>query len=74
MIFLIEIRISSQRLINFLDLFIAADILILKLYNIGRLRLYIRLTIITVTLVPLFNNAEIFFYLIFAAAIGLAAI
>jgi hypothetical protein len=72
MIFLIEIKISSQRLINFLDLLIAANILILKLYNIGRLRLYIRLAIMMVTLVLLFNNAEIFFYFIFAAIIGLA--
>jgi hypothetical protein len=74
MIFLIEIRISSQRLINFLDLLIAADILILKLYNINRLKLYIKSAIMTVILVLLFNNVEIFFYLIFAAAIGLAAI
>jgi hypothetical protein len=74
MIFLIEIKISSQRPINFLDLFIAADILTLKLYNISRLRLYIRLTIITIILASLFNNAEIFFYLIFAATIRLAAI
>jgi hypothetical protein len=74
MIFLIKIKIFSQKLINFLDLSIAADILILKLYNISRLRLYIRLAIMTVTSVLLFNNAEIFFYLIFAAAIGLAAI
>jgi hypothetical protein len=73
-IFLIEIRIFSQRLINFLDLPIAADILILKLYNISRLRLYAKSAVITVTLAPLFNNAEIFFYLIFAAAIRLAAI
>jgi hypothetical protein len=73
-IFLIEIKTSSQRLINFLDLSIAADMLILKLYNISRLRLYIKLAVITVTSAPLFNNAEIFFCLIFAAAIGLAAI
>jgi hypothetical protein len=74
MIFLIKIRIFSQRPINFLDLPIAVDILILKLYNIDRLRLYIRLAIITVTLIPLSNNAKIFFFLIFAAAIRLAAI
>jgi hypothetical protein len=74
MIFLIEIKTSSQRLINFLNLSIAADILILKLYNIGRLRLYVRSAVMTVTLAPLFNNVEIFFYFIFAAAIGLAAI
>jgi hypothetical protein len=74
MIFPIEIKTSSQKLINFLDLPIAADMLTLKLYNISKLRLYIRLTVMTVTLVSLFNNAEIFFYPIFAAAIGLAAI
>jgi hypothetical protein len=73
-IFLIKIKTFSQKPINFLDLPVAADILILKLYNIGRLRLYTRLTVITVTLTPLFNNAEIFFFLIFAAAIRLAAI
>jgi hypothetical protein len=74
MIFLIEIKTSSQRLINFLDLPVAADILILKLYNINRLRLYAKSAIITITLTSLFNNAGIFFYLIFAAAIRLAAI
>jgi hypothetical protein len=74
MIFLIEIKTSSQRPINFLDLPITADILTLKLYNIGRLKLYIRSAVITVTLASLSNNAEIFFYFIFAAAIRLAAI
>jgi hypothetical protein len=73
-IFPIKIKIFSQRPINFLDLPIAADMLILKLYNIGRLRLYIKSAVITVTLAPLSNNAEIFFYFIFAAAIRLAAI
>jgi hypothetical protein len=73
-IFLIKIGTSSQRSINFLNLPVAADILTLKLYNIGRLKLHARLTVITVTSAPLFNNAEIFFYPIFAAAIGLAAI
>jgi hypothetical protein len=69
-----KIGIFSQRPTNLFNLPVTADILTLKLCDMGSFRLYASLAIMTVTSAPLFNNVEIFLYPIFTLAIKLAVI